>query len=173
MSSAKAQQVLYVTRLKLNREKSAGEPRLRKLLLCANMADNINSREKVAGEATQNRCIVNKDTAKWRVAAKTLQVGIDDSDKSSNLHTLKPRPTMTRHKASQYDRQAFRQFLDGSLIFGLDCADSNPIFSDSDDDDDSIHEDNELGRSIAKVPEREPRQNLIKAARRANGSTAS
>lgn len=93
--------------------------------------------------------------------AETLQIGSDYSNQTSHLHPIKPQSIISRHKASQYDQAAFRRFLDVLQKSGLNCADSDPIFSDSDSDDDGPKDgDNEISHPSAQKPERETRQDL-------------
>ncbi|KAF7504138.1 hypothetical protein GJ744_002656 [Endocarpon pusillum] len=153
MSSHKelAQRLLHSARLKLDKETSAGEPRLFRVLVCANMADNAcqSAREdetrqrastRQCGRRTHSMSPGNKGTARASSSAAFVNLG-DKCIRRTQPEQTKSMQTLSRPQASLCDRTAFRRSIvrrderldDNSAGSDLDPHESDPIFSDDDD----------------------------------------
>lgn len=167
MSSHKelAQRLLHLARLKLDKETSAGEPRLFRVLVCANMADNAcrSAREgETRQRASERECRRrrhsmspgNRGTARASSPAAFMNLG-DECMRRTQPEQAKSMQTLSRPQASLCDRAALRRSIvrsderldDNSVGSDSDPHESDPIYSDDDDgydhdnDDDGYSED--------------------------------
>jgi hypothetical protein len=176
--------LLQLSRRKLERESSAREPRLLRLLMCASMADMICSESVVASQSTgehevsrnaaqeeprpdwQSRVTAHQSTLRTRKSVASLQSG--------RIHPRPNRypPAFSRPKASVYDLAAFRRSLEvsthqtdgSSLESDSSSVDSDPLCSDNDDASNYSREDDN---------EPQPRHDHIKYTRRTRNMSAS
>jgi hypothetical protein len=145
---ALAQHVLQMTRTKLERETSASEPRLHRLLVCANMADTISSQclngsrsNRDAGHPKSQHpfkrgCQPGFANDSGAFCMKELAVSLG-ADKNGEIRTVYPHPNnrrrqqlyplCSRPRASACDRAAFRK----SIIHERQQDSDNTIESDS------------------------------------------
>ncbi|ERF71431.1 hypothetical protein EPUS_06813 [Endocarpon pusillum Z07020] len=161
MSSQKelAQRLLHSARLKLDKETSAGEPRLFRVLVCANMADNAcrSAREdetrqraskRECGRRRHSKSPGNKGTAGASSPAAFMNLG-DKCTRRTQPEQTKSMQTPSRPQASLCDRTAFRRSIvrsderldDNSVGSDLDPHESDPIYSDDDDGYDYHNDD--------------------------------
>ncbi len=150
-----AQRLLHLARLKLEKETSAGQPKLFRLLVCANMADNASQlakdHETRQGPNERKRrrgghCVSfgKGATARALSPAAFMEAG-DICVRRTGLEHVKSMQTLSRPQASLCDRTAFRRSLvrrdeqlgDHSLNFDSNSRTSDPTFSDGDDDNDN------------------------------------
>jgi hypothetical protein len=176
--------LLQLSRRKLERESSAREPRLLRLLMCASMADMICSESVVASQSTgehevsrsatpeearhdwQSRVPAHQSTLRTRKSVASLQSG------RIHPHPNKYPPAFSRPKASVYDLAAFRRSLDvrtqrtdgSSMESDSSSVDSDPTCSDNDDASNYSSEDD---------TEPQPRHDHIKHTRRGRNILAS
>ena len=199
MSSHKelAQRLLYLARLKLDKETSAGEPRLFRILVCANMADNAcqSAREdETRQRASERECRRgrhsmspgNRATARALSPAAFMKSG-DKCIRRTQPEHVKSMQTLSRPQASLCDRTAFRRSVvrsderldDNSVESDSDSHGSDPIFSDDDDDYDYDSDDDYSDDGSDSSSEDEDdvdlqkRQDHIKSAQRLSSTGSS
>lgn len=154
-----AQRLLHLARFKLDKETSAGEPRLFRVLVCANMADNAcrSAREgETRQRASERECRRrrhsmspgNRRTARASSPAAFMNLG-DKCIRGTQPEQAKTMQTLSRPQASLCDRTAFRRSIvrsderldDNSVGSDSDPHESDPMFSDDDDGDDYDNDD--------------------------------
>ncbi len=148
-----AQYLLLLTRMKLEKEISTREPRLLRLLVCANLADMICS----AHSAPTRHAVEEEHRHGWQrmltgyeskrrtgIPAASLRAGNDQLHRTVHPYNIKSQQTFLRPQASANDRAVFRgsvdrrsEHVDDSPVeLESDSDDSGPTYSDDDDDGD-------------------------------------
>jgi hypothetical protein len=141
---ASAEFVLQLTRSKLDKEASAGDPRLLRLLVCANVVDmicnhciSINAR-KSTGKALAIQYVVEETRRNiWQGATHRHQNTTTTTASPPSLRWNKDKFSLAvphkiwRPQASIQDRTAFRRSLDR----GHELVEDSPVESDSDSGD--------------------------------------
>ena len=161
--SSLAQHVLQTTRAKLTRETSASDPKLFKLLVCANLADAIatkSTRENDARLITarthddhgwQNLSNGSESNSSQRASMPSLPSGKSELVRTRYRHTITSQRTVARPQASLYDRAAFRRSNKRESKHDDDCA----LKSDSDlTDCESAYSDEEENNRIRRYNQR-------------------
>jgi hypothetical protein len=164
-----AQNMLHTTRTKLTRESSAGDPRLFKLLVCANLADALAAKSKTDSDAKHNvahkrsgygwQAISNgsESSSSTRDPAPSSQSGNSELVRTPNPHATTSQRTVARPQASLYDRAAFRRSLNPERKHCDDSAiksDSDSTYSEDDDNDEERDDgegDDDTERHLPRV----------------------
>lgn len=148
------QHILLLTRVKLDKEASAGEPRLLRILACVNMVDQCTIASRLTGDGHVRQSMVeerykdgrqcllagNNHPSRTTISAASTQV--DKNTFTQTIDPVQPIPTSSRPRASSSDRMAFRRSINHGSILVDDSAvgsDTESIESDSsysDDEDD-------------------------------------
>lgn len=152
------QRIFLLTRLKLEKEKCSAEPRLFRVLLCANMVDQciIAGLSIQDNEATQNpvegvgehswrsNIACHKSQAKRSIPAAPSPSGDAESVRPSYPYHTKTPEKFLRPRASVRERAVFRRSIesgreeisDSSVAFDTGSDDFDLTYSDDSDDSD-------------------------------------
>jgi hypothetical protein len=182
-----AQRLLHLARAKIEKETSAAEPSLLRLLVCANMADN--ARQSMREDALRQRSIEkgrsrggqSTQAASDNLPGRSLPASTR-SRKVNCMRTSQPEHDKSiypsrRPQASLCDRATFRkcidqgdvETIDDAIESDLDSTESDPTFSyDNYQDDDN-------GRFYSREEDAEIqiRRNVIKPTQRLRSTTMS
>jgi hypothetical protein len=182
-----AQRLLQLARTKIEKETTAAEPRLLRLLVCANMADNAcqsmredGSRRKATEKERHGRQIMpaaNNSISRRSLPALTRSRK-DHCIPSTHQEQIKSIQTSTRPRASLCDRATFRkcidhrdeQSVDNAVESDSESTDSGPTFSDDEDDEDDADGSD---YSSEDDTECQLQRDLVKPTQRLASTTAS
>ena len=184
-----AQRLLHLARAKIEKETSAAEPSLLRLLVCANMADN--ARQSMREDALRQRSI-EKERRRGGQNTQAASDNLPGTGRSlpastrsrkgncmrvSHPEHIKSIDTSRRPQASLCDRATFRKCIDqgdeepvdNAVESDADCTESDPTFSNDDyrdDENGSVHSEEDDA-------EIQMRRDLIKPTQRLRSTTVS